>query len=92
MLVFNLDVGPAERFTKDPGTYAAEFDLSDDERQALCGKDVATLYGMGVQPFVVVAFAQFVRGKPFTSGAEMMAFLKEYAAQVAPYGHPDYGT
>lgn len=92
MLVFNLDPQPAQRFKEDPAGYAGGFDLTEEERQAFCSQDVPRLYSMGVQPFILLAFAQLLRGRPFTNPAELMAFMKEYSAKVAPYGHPDFET
>lgn len=92
LCAFNFDTGPAERYKADPQAYASEFDLTDNERAALVAGDIAILYAQGVQPFILVGFAVVLRDRPFTSGEDMMAFMKDYSRKVAPYGHPDFGT
>jgi hypothetical protein len=92
LCVFDCDTGPAERYKADPEAYAREFDLTDSERAPLVAGDIAALYAQGVQPFILVGFAVMLRDKPFTSGEDMMTFMKDYSQKVAPYGHPDFGT
>src|SRR5947208_378246 len=70
-LTRNPDSALRQRFAQDPQAYSHEFDLTDEERRVFCDKDIAKLYSMGVQPFILLQFALLVRGRPFTSNADL---------------------
>jgi hypothetical protein len=91
-LTFNLDPAPRQRFMEDAQAFSLGFELTDEERKVFVEKDIGKLYGMGVQPFILLQFAQFVRNKPFNSIEDLIEFQRWYVPQIAPYGNPDYGT
>lgn len=45
-------------FDADRAAFMAGYQLTDDERAALAGNDVAALYAMGVHPMAVLFFSQ----------------------------------
>ena len=45
-----------ELFGAAPEAYLAGFDLTDQERAAVAGKDVLALWDMGAQPYILRAF------------------------------------
>ena len=92
LLTFNIDAGPKERYAANPKGYVSEFNLTAMEARALLNKDIGAMYGMGVQPFILVAYAQYIWGRKFESFADLLEFQKEFSAIVAPYGYPDMTT
>ncbi|KKD05786.1 hypothetical protein [Streptomyces sp. WM6386] len=92
LVTLNLDSAPRELFMRDIDEYARGFDLDQEESAALRAKDIGRLYGMGVQPIILVQFAQLIHDKPLRSLEDLMAFQKQYSAIVAPYGSPSFET
>jgi len=48
-----------ERMQSDPAAATAHLDLTDEERQALLAGDVAKLYGMGANAFLMGYLCRF---------------------------------
>lgn len=86
------DPGPRQRYLDDPAGFARDFDFSDEEREAFVAGQVGRLYALGVQPFVLLFFAQ-VAYRANVQGADgLVEFMKRYRQDVAPYGNPDFET
>lgn len=45
-----------ELFASDPDGYLARFELTDQERLAVRGKDILALWDMGAQPYILRGF------------------------------------
>jgi Aromatic-ring-opening dioxygenase LigAB, LigA subunit len=52
----NRNPGIRERFLKDAGTVAAEYDLTEEERRAAVERDVSALYRLGVHGLILRPF------------------------------------
>ena len=92
LLTFHEDPEPRQHFIRDPGSYSMLFELTEQERAALTAKDVGAMYGMGIQPFLLVAFAQLAWGRKFESFQDLLSFQKEFSAVVSKYGYPNMET
>lgn len=87
----NDDHEPRKRFQQDAAVFAKDFDLSDEERKAYVEGDIGKLYALGVQPFVLLLFAQVLH--PAEPGAKgLLDFMGKYRQWVAPHGNPDFET
>jgi hypothetical protein len=83
-----LNPAVRQRFVGDPeADLAGRPFLTDQERAALRTVDYATLYGLGVHPFLLFGWTIRVR-RP----TDLRAFIQEYRAAVGPYGYPDFAT
>jgi hypothetical protein len=62
-VLYRADKDPAvlRRLDEDPDGLAAEYGLSDEERDALVSRDVATLHRWGVHALLIRNFAGFLK-------------------------------
>ena len=91
-LTFNEDKSPRERYKADAAAFTGEYELTDQEKRALAEPDIAALYAMGVQTFLLVPFTQWVWDCQFCSFQDLLVFQKRFSAIVEPYGWPDTTT
>ena len=58
-LMFNIhnDLGLRGQFLSEASTVMAGYKLADNERQALLDKDMGALYRMGVNPWLLLQYA-----------------------------------
>ncbi len=87
LLTHNLDPVPFQRYQEDRAGFLDGFDLTDGERNALEQADIARLYAMGAQPFILQALAMRLSNEP-----DIMTYFPKYINIVEPYGHPSYET
>lgn len=57
LYVLNRDDGAKTRFKSDPGGFADEFALDEEERRAIVERDVGLLYVLGVNGQILMHFA-----------------------------------
>jgi hypothetical protein len=67
----NRDPATQERFRKDLESLLAEFDLTDDERNAIRARDVGLLYVLGVNGQILMHYAALI-GLEWTQYLEAM--------------------
>lgn len=73
-------------FNRDPASFLAQFDLSEEERTAMANRDFGALYGIGAHPFLLWGWARCV------DQASREDIARRYTQAVQPYGYPDFGT
>lgn len=58
-LLFNIhnNLPLRAQFTSDPGEVMANYKLADNEAQALLDRDMGALYRMGVNPWLLLQYA-----------------------------------
>jgi hypothetical protein len=58
-LLFNIhnNLSLRAQFMSEPTKVTAEYKLADNERQALLDKDMGALYRMGVNPWLLLQYA-----------------------------------
>jgi len=78
----------------DPAALLAEFDLSDEARQALIERRYGVLYCMGAHPFLLWGYAARTLGRPPTPDfvADYCAQLTEARGSMPPQVVPDFAT
>lgn len=91
VVAMNDDPEPRKRFEQDPAAFSNGFELTDEEREAYVAGDIGKLYSMGVQPFVLLFFAQ-VRYPSEPGPKGLLEFMTKYRQWVAPHGNPDFAT
>ncbi len=52
----NRDAAGRQRYRQDPAAFIADYDLTDQERNAAINVDVRTLYQLGVHPLLLRPF------------------------------------
>jgi hypothetical protein len=59
-LMFHTHARPAShrQYTADPNAFAAEYDLTEEERAAVLAVDIAALYRLGVHPLLLRPFTE----------------------------------
>ncbi|MEX1126643.1 MAG: hypothetical protein WEE53_13360 [Acidimicrobiia bacterium] len=63
--------------------------LTVDERRAIESRDYGSLYGMGVNPFLLWQFARSISVPEGMSSEQLVAAFRE---AVEPHGFPDFFT
>ncbi len=58
------------QFTADPSAIMADYSLTAEEERSLLGKDMRTLYRMGVNPWLLLQYAHI-------SGVETGDYLRQ---------------
>lgn len=81
-LIYNLNRDPLtkSRFDKDLEGLLAEYELDDEEKQALRDKDIGKLYVLGVNGQLLMHLSSHI-GQPW---AEYIAAMREGVAKYGP--------
>jgi hypothetical protein len=66
----------ANRIRTDANAYLADFDLTDEEREAIATQDYAALLGLGAHPFLMFKMAFRL------AGGFSMEFIQSYVGQL----------
>ncbi len=71
-LLFNLhnNLSLRAQYASDPVKVMADYSLTDDEKGALLSKDMRALYRMGVNPWLLLQYANI-------SGVETRDYLRQ---------------
>lgn len=80
-LIYQLNRDPAvrERYRKDPAAVLRDYDLTDEEREALDKPDVGLLYVYGVNGQLLMHYAAM-------RGMEWFAYLEAMREGIRKYG------
>lgn len=65
-----------------------ERELSDEERRGIVERDYAALYALGVHPFLLWTWTEFV----WTPERPRDEVVRDYKDAVRPLGYPDFST
>ena len=81
-----LDDSACRAYREDPALFLRDYELLDEERDALIKMDYPKLYAMGAHPFLLVQFTRRVWP------ADRATLDRGYGAALAPHGYPDFAT
>lgn len=79
LYTLNRDAGVQARFREEPEQLLADYDLSDEEREALADGDIGLLYVLGVNGQILMHYAAFL-------GIQWFDYLELMRAGVRRYG------
>ena len=79
LYTLNRDAAAKVEFKSDPGAFVDRFTLSDEEREAILGKDIGKLYVLGVNGQILMHFAALC-------GVEWSDYLQRMRDGVKKYG------
>ncbi len=94
MRLVNQQEWAEKAYVRDPAGFVAEWEqregqpLSDDERDALARRDYGKLYALGAHPFLLWSFTEAV----WVPERPRDELLRDYKAQTAAIGYPDFAT
>lgn len=79
LYTLNRDAGVQASFREEPEQLLADYDLSDEEREALADGDIGLLYVLGVNGQILMHYAAFL-------GIQWFDYLELMRAGVRRYG------
>ncbi len=79
LFVLNRDDAAKARFAADPEGLAAEYPLTDEEREAFLGQDIGLIYVLGVNGQILMHFAALC-------GVAWPDYIQAMRDGVAKYG------